>query len=80
MKESNWCCGGAGTYMLTHFEMSMGILDRKMANAGATGAEVVASGCPVCQMQLAYGVRRAGLPMKVTHPIALLDQAYRRRR
>lgn len=76
MKEANWCCGGAGTYMMTHYEMSMGILDRKMANAGETDAEVIASGCPVCQMQLRYGVRRAGLPMKVTHPIALLDKAY----
>ena len=52
MKEANWCCGGAGTYMLTHYETSMGILDRKMANAGETNAEVIASGCPVCQMQL----------------------------
>lgn len=77
MKEANWCCGGAGTYMLTHHEMSMGILDRKMANAGATDAEVIASGCPVCQMQLGYGVKRASLKMKVTHPIALLDKAYR---
>jgi glycolate oxidase iron-sulfur subunit len=79
MKEANWCCGGAGTYMLTHHEMSMGILDRKMANAGATDAEVIASGCPVCQMQLGYGVKRASLKMKVTHPIALLDKAYRAR-
>lgn len=76
MKEANWCCGGAGTYMLTHYEMSVGILDRKMGNVAATDAEVVASGCPVCQMQLAYGVRRAGLRMKVTHPVALLDRAY----
>jgi glycolate oxidase iron-sulfur subunit len=77
MKEADWCCGGAGTYMMTHYEMSMGILDRKMANAGATDADVLASGCPVCQMQLGYGAKRAGLKMKVTHPIALLDRAYR---
>lgn len=77
MKEANWCCGGAGTYMLTHHEMSMGILDRKMANVAATGAELLVSGCPACQMQLGYGVRRAKLPTKVTHPIALLDKAYR---
>ncbi len=77
MKEANWCCGGAGTYMLTHHEMSMGILDRKMANAAATDAEVIASGCPVCQMQLSQGVRRAGLSMDVTHPVVLLDKAYR---
>ncbi len=77
MKEANWCCGGAGTYMLTHYETSMGILDRKMANAAATGAGVIASGCPVCQMQLRYGVKRAGIGMRVTHPIALVDEAYR---
>jgi len=79
MKEADWCCGGAGTYMMTHYETSMGILDRKMANAGATGAEVIASGCPVCQMQLRYGARRAGMNARVTHPIALLDEAYRKR-
>ncbi|MGE5620436.1 MAG: (Fe-S)-binding protein [Sphingomonadaceae bacterium] len=79
MKEANWCCGGAGTYMLTHYQMSMGILDRKIANVAATDAEILASGCPVCQMQLGYGVRRAKLPMKVTHPVALLDRAYRSR-
>jgi len=79
MKEPNWCCGGAGTYMLTHYEGSMNILDRKMANAANTEADIIASGCPVCQMQLGYGVRRAKLRMKVTHPVALLDQAYRPR-
>jgi glycolate oxidase iron-sulfur subunit len=77
MNEANWCCGGAGTYMMTHYETSMGILDQKMANAAATNADVIASGCPVCQMQLSYGVKRAKLPMKVTHPIALLAEAYR---
>jgi len=79
MKEANWCCGGAGTYAMTHYETSMKILDRKMANAAETDAEVIASGCPVCQMQLGYGVRRAGLEMQVTHAIALLDRAYRDR-
>lgn len=78
MKEANWCCGGGGTYMLTHYETSMGILDRKIANATATGAEIIASGCPVCQMQLAFGVKQAGLQIEVAHPIVLLDRAYRR--
>jgi glycolate oxidase iron-sulfur subunit len=76
MKEADVCCGGAGTYMLTHYEASMQILDRKVANAAGTDAELLVSGCPVCQMQLGYGVNRAGLKMKVTHPIALLDRAY----
>jgi glycolate oxidase iron-sulfur subunit len=76
MKEADVCCGGAGTYMITHYDASMQILDRKVSNAAGTGAEMLVSGCPVCQMQLGYGVKRAGLSMKVTHPITLLDRAY----
>jgi glycolate oxidase iron-sulfur subunit len=62
--------------MITHYDASMQILDRKVSNAAGTGAEMLVSGCPVCQMQLGYGVKRAGLSMKVTHPITLLDRAY----
>ncbi len=76
MKDADSCCGGAGSYVLTHHETSVGILRRKMENAAATGAEMIVSGCPSCRMQLAYGVKRAGLRMKVSHPIELLDRAY----
>jgi len=77
MPEADWCCGNAGSHAITDSAGSGEILDRKMANAARTGAEVIVSGCPGCQMQLWRGVRRAGLEMKVRHPIELLDQAYR---
>ncbi len=77
MKESDWCCGNAGSHAITDPEESGRILDRKMANAAATGAQVIASGCPGCQIQLWRGVRRHDLPMQVVHPIELLDRAYR---
>jgi Fe-S oxidoreductase len=38
----------------------------------------VASGCPVCRMQWNAGAARAGLNVRTTHPVALLDRAYRR--
>ncbi len=76
MAEADWCCGNAGSHALTDPQGSGEILDRKMAHAAATGAQVVASGCPGCQIQLWRGVRRAGLPMRVLHPIELLEQAY----
>lgn len=77
MEESDWCCGNAGSHALTDPAESGRILDRKMAHIAATETDVVASGCPGCQIQLWRGVRRWNLPMRVVHPIELLDRAYR---
>jgi glycolate oxidase iron-sulfur subunit len=77
MPEADWCCGLAGTQLITHYETSLKVLKRKTDNLASTRAEYVTSGCPACQMQLNVGVRRAALDMQITHPIVLLDQAYR---
>jgi glycolate oxidase iron-sulfur subunit len=78
MDEADWCCGSAGSQLITHYEDSLAILERKMDNVEATGAELVASGCPGCQMQLTVGLKRRGLDAhtQVVHPVLLLDQAY----
>ena len=78
--ESDWCCGGAGSYNLTKYDISMKILDRKMNNIGNTEANLVASGCPSCLMQLGLGVYRSKLNAQVIHPIQLLALAYRKQR
>ena len=77
MKDANRCCGGSGTYSLTHYDLSMQILDKKMDNAVATDAAVIATCCPSCMMQLNYGVRRRGLSTRVAHPVELLSQSYK---
>jgi glycolate oxidase iron-sulfur subunit len=77
LPEADWCCGMAGTQILTHYKTSIQVLKRKTDNLAATRADIAASGCPVCRMQLILGVTRAGLEMQVTHPVVLLDRAYR---
>lgn len=77
MKDANRCCGGSGTYSLTHYDLSMQILDKKMENAAATGASMIATCCPSCMMQLNYGVRRKGMNAKVVHPVELLSRSYK---
>jgi glycolate oxidase iron-sulfur subunit len=77
LPEADWCCGSAGTQLVSHYETSLKVLKRKTDNLAATQADYVASGCPACQMQLNVGVQRAGLDVQVVHPVALLDQAYR---
>jgi glycolate oxidase iron-sulfur subunit len=80
MEGADACCGSAGTQLITHYHTSVGILECKMDNLAATEAEIVASGCPGCQMQLSLGVKRRGLNAKVVHPSQLLAQAYRNER
>jgi glycolate oxidase iron-sulfur subunit len=50
---------------------------RKMENILATGAEVVATGNVGCILQIARQSRERGNPVRVVHPIDLLDQSYR---
>ena len=72
------CCGGAGIYNLLQPEMSARVLNEKLSRIKDTGAEVLATGNPGCQMQIAAGACLAGMRLKVCHPIELLDESYAR--
>jgi glycolate oxidase iron-sulfur subunit len=76
MPEADWCCGSAGSQLITNHDTSLKVLKRKTDSIASTGADYIASGCPGCQMQLNVGIHRHGLDVKVVHPVALLDRAY----
>ena len=76
LKEADWCCGSAGIYNITNQEMASQLLERKINNIVATGANVVATGNPGCMMQIALGAQLRGVELEVVHPIQLLDEAY----
>ncbi|MCL5074146.1 MAG: (Fe-S)-binding protein [Chloroflexi bacterium] len=83
MDEADRCCGGAGTFSLAYHDLSVRILERKMDNVAATEADILATGCPSCRMQLSYGLKREArrkaprkLPRRVIHPIELLAEVY----
>jgi glycolate oxidase iron-sulfur subunit len=80
MEGADTCCGSAGTQLITHYHTSVGVLERKMDNVAETAAEIIASGCPGCQMQLSLGAKRHGLKAQVVHPSQLLAQAYRNKK
>ncbi len=80
LPEADLCCGAAGTYNVLHYEQSMHILNRKMENLKETGAEVLTTECPGCLIQLSYGVRRAGIPVRVVHIGQLLRDVYTKQR
>lgn len=76
MNNANSCCGGSGTYSITHYDMSMKILDKKMDNAMETSADKLATCCPSCTIQLNYGIRRHNWTAEVVHPVELLNNYY----
>jgi glycolate oxidase iron-sulfur subunit len=76
MAEADRCCGGAGSFALTNYDLSMKVLDRKMNNIKAVSPDMVAAGCPACKMQLEHGVERHEMKIPVVHPIELLARTY----
>ncbi len=78
LRNPDQCCGSAGIYNITHPELSMRILERKVEDIKQCGPAVVATGNPGCLLQIGYGLRMARLHhIQVMHPMEILDQAYR---
>lgn len=67
MAEADWCCGGAGSYAVYHYDLSLQVLDRKLDNLERTGANLLVTSCPACIIHLSFGIHRRGLPVRVCH-------------
>jgi len=78
MRHADICCGAAGLYNTLEPDMSSRILEQKMEDVLATGADVVTVANPGCQMQLEAGLRARGSRMKVEHIAETLLRAYPR--
>ena len=83
MEAASMCCGGAGFYSMVQPDLSGKILDTKMGNIEATGAEQVVTANPGCMMQMEQGLDGSGCPAaarRVAHVVDLLDEAYQAER
>ena len=76
LPESDWCCGSAGVYNITHYDTSMELLSRKIDNIKKTGAKYVVTGNPGCLIQLIYGKKKFNLDFELIHPVSLLHKSY----
>lgn len=68
------CCGLGGSLNITHYDLSMEINKRKSEDIKGTGAEIVATACPGCIIQLKDGLHRLGVKARVVHVVELLAQ------
>jgi glycolate oxidase iron-sulfur subunit len=75
---SDRCCGSAGIYSMLEPAMSRTVLDAKIASfmAASPRPQIIATGNPGCLMHIGGGLQAAGLPIRVAHPVELLDWSY----
>ncbi len=76
MQDADGCCGSAGIYNLLNPALSQRFLKVKLDHAARTGAEIIVTANPGCQLQLQAGIRRAGQATEVVHLAELLARAY----
>jgi FAD/FMN-containing dehydrogenase/Fe-S oxidoreductase len=73
MPDADRCAGGAGTYLVKEFETSQRIVERKRQAVAQSGAELVATSCPACMIQLKTGLPRT---IAVKHIAQVLQESY----
>lgn len=78
MAEANRCCGCGGSFTLSHYDLSLKMGQRKRDNVIASGAEVVATGCPACMMQLSDVLARNNDSVQVKHSIEIYAESLMR--
>lgn len=73
MEGADVCCGGGGTFQLEHPEVAAGITRNKIQAIMETEANLVATGCPGCRLQIHGHLEDDRI--RVLHPIELLAAA-----
>ncbi len=75
--EQEMCCGSAGIYNLVQPTPARQLGERKVKHIAATSPDVVATANPGCTLQIASIAAETGQPLRVMHPIELIDASIR---
>lgn len=69
------CCGLGGSFNITDYDFSMAINRSKAEDIKNTGADIVATACPGCMIQIKDGLHQIEAKTKVVHVVELLAQS-----
>jgi L-lactate dehydrogenase complex protein LldE len=72
LKGSDECCGFGGTFSVKYSEISAAILDKKIENIEASGADFVVACDASCLMQIGGRLSRNGSKIKPKHIAEIL--------
>ncbi len=67
------CCGHGGVFNITHYDLSQGLLDKRIAMLREMGADTLATSCMGCLLQWKEGLSRHGLNAQAVHLVELFD-------
>jgi glycolate oxidase iron-sulfur subunit len=76
LPNSDWCCGSAGVYNLTHQDMAEAQLTRKLDSIERVSPEVVIASNPGCLIHMRRGARARGSDVAIVHIVELLARAH----
>lgn len=72
MQDADVCCGFGGTFCVKYPEISEKMVDDKIRNLLATGADTLLGGDLGCLMNIAGRLRRINAPIRVFHTAEVL--------
>jgi L-lactate dehydrogenase complex protein LldE len=72
MTDSEVCCGFGGTFCVKYPDISDKMLERKLENIAATGADTLIAGDLGCLMNMAGKLKRVGSAIRVRHVAEVL--------
>jgi glycolate oxidase iron-sulfur subunit len=75
MDGASSCCGLGGTFSVSHYEESKAIGAWKLEGLKESEAELIATACPGCIMQLQDSINHGGLRVRAVHLLELLAEA-----
>ena len=73
MRDADRCCGGGGSFCVTHYDVAKRIGARKADAVRDADVDLLATECPACVMQLRDMLSRAGVRVSVVSMAELLD-------
>ena len=74
MQDADRCCGGGGSFSLSHYDLSKAVGRRKVEAIRDAHVDVVATECQACVMQLTDMLAQAGMDVAVVSVAELAVQ------
>ena len=74
MRDADRCCGGGGSFSLSHYDLSKAVARRKVEAIRDAGVDIVTTECQACVMQLSDMLAQAEMDVAVISVAELAAQ------
>ncbi len=72
LADNAFCCGAAGSHLMRQPDLAERLLQDKLSGLRRDPPEILVTTNTGCALHLAAGIRSAGLPIEVCHPVELV--------